>query len=510
MFRKTIIISGLYSLLLLLIQSCTTNATVTDISQIPNSNGLVIFKMSADSDNVGLFKYWQKLAVKSTDKTQTTTHFIGFSEKGYSRSGVYFGSLPAGEYRFENFSSQICGYGCTSSTLDVSDNLGTFIVKSNTITDLGHVIYKGVSKNRSLVAYGKSKDNWVSTYINKFYSEIPKSFHSNAMLGWKNHNEKMAELYTTLKAQSSGLLKPVEASNGVVLFGSYLGSVRVWTPGKGVKSFDTGAQGSIESIAELKRGNWLAGSENGQILESNDNGKSWGKIDNTFLGSGVLGLNVFKEKVFATVVNEKEASIYYRSLDQNNWKFLSKHPYKFSFWTGVLRQPDTIAYKNYLVTILPSKSLFVTDMETLISTEKEFPGSVYSFVLSNDGVIRTFLTTGLFPKPYESHDLGNTWIESTHIKYMYYPHFKDMNNGYGLSIVPTRSGPTSQLNVTADGGKTWAAKGTLPYGSQYLSRGTKRLWHLNKNGNLYTTDEKNLILMSNDNGISWNPQSLQR
>ncbi len=473
---------------------CATVSTVTPTSDIPPENGLVIFKLSANSPNIGFFRYWRGVTVKSINQERSKEYTIGFSAKGNSRSAVYFGSLPEGEYELVEFSSGQCGAMCISSHVSLSKAMGSFSIKSSEITDLGHLLYVAVGRDKSLVVHGKSQDQWVGNYLNEFYPHITQTFSTENMAGWENAHEHMADMYKGIKNKSKGLLRPFETSNGSVLFGSYLGNVRVWYPEKGVRSYDTGVQEAIESVAELEDGTWIAGSESGRIVMSKDFGVSWRDFGSPFLNSSIMGLTPYDKKIFATVATHEKIGIYYREFSSDKWELVSEHPLKFAFWTGVQIYPSSIAYENKLVTSLPSKALAITDMDSLTTMEKSFPGGISAFTLGNDGVIRCSAAKTLAVNPYESHDWGETWVSSKHSRFMTLPYFKDDAQGFGLQGA-WLSGKAN-LSVSSDGGETWAEKVPLPYRTPYFS-------HLKQSGELFAWDGYNTIVLGKNNGEKW-------
>lgn len=473
---------------------CQTTATVSPTANIPASNGVVIFKLSSNTPSIGFFQYWQGANVQSVDKKNPMTYVIGFSSKGNSRSAVYLGSLPEGEYRLAGFSSEQCGAMCITSSIKLSAKLGTFEVRAGKVTELGHLLYDQIDGSSSLIVPGNSSDNWATRYLEAFYPNITASFSTQELLHWKEADPKGQQLYKALRADARGLLRPSPTSDGSILFGSYLGAIRLWHPGSPVINFDTGLQGAIESVIELAPGAWLAGSENGQFVQTQDSGKTWQLLSNGFPDYSLMGLYAYKSKVFATASNGRELSVYRRTVSDTHWTLISRHQLAFSFWTGVAKLPETKAYKSKLVTTLPSEALVVTDMERETSVEQKFPGGLAAFALGQDGVLRCIATKAIAANPYESHDWGKTWIDSTHSRFMSLPYFIDEKTGYGLQGEWLAA--TADLSVSTDGGATWKSQGPLPYRTPYFS-------YIDSSSVLFATDGYNTIVFSKDGGKSW-------
>lgn len=484
----------LLSLLLLALTGCETVSVVTPTSSISPEHGLVIFKLSSNSQSIGFFNYWNTATIHNVDPAISAKYTILVAKKGNSRSAVYFGSLPEGEYRLAKFSSEQCGAMCVSSTLTVSDKLGTFSIQKGSMTDLGHLVYEQQDQNRSMIVHGESKRNWIKPYLQDFYPNVDASMADQDKLGWTTPDPaRMRTAYNTVKKRSRGLIRPRETSDGTLLFGSYLGNVRVWTPGQGFRSYDTGIQGAIESVAELGPGIWVVGSEDGQVVISHNWGRTWRDYGKSFPNASVIGLNTYGGRLFATVHAGERLNIYYTNPDDEVWHTASSHQLEVSIWTASPRFPNSIAHEDKLVTSLPSKGLVVTNMNTLTFKERRFPGGIFTFGLSNDGILRCNAVKGIVGNPYESDDWGETWKRSTHSRFMMVPYFVDSRNGLGYQ--GAIAGKVT-LATTEDGGVTWTNKGPFPYRTQYFS-------HLKATGTLFATDGHNSMVISDDNGATW-------
>ncbi len=473
---------------------CQTTATLSPTSKIPPSNGVVIFKMNSNTPSIGFFQYWKGANVSAVGKNNYKNFVIGYSSGGNSRTAVYLGSLPEGEYRLTGFSSEQCGAVCISSSIELPESIGTFEVKAGKITELGHLLYDQIDASKSLIVPGKSTDNWAARYLTTFYPNIITSFQPQEMLHWKVANPMLQQLYSSVRADSKGLLRPSQTGDGSVLFGSYLGAVRMWRPGKPIVNFDTGIQGAIESVTELAQDVWLAGSENGQLVQTVDGGRTWELLSSGFPGFSITGLYTYKGKVFATASNRNEMSIYRRTESNSNWAMVYKQKLAFSFWTGVSKLSETKMYKGKLVTTLPSEALVVTDMDSELSVERKFPGGLADFALGQDGVLRCIATKSIAANPYESHDWGKTWIDSKHSRFMSLPYFVDEKTGYGLQ--GELMAATADLSVSIDGGLTWKSQGPMPYR-------TPRFSYIEKSNVLFATDDYNKVVFSRDGGKSW-------
>ncbi len=448
-------------------------------------------RLSANARNFGFFQYWQGLTITQVDVEPKRDFVIGLSRKGNARSAVYFGSLPPGRYRPVKFSSEQCGAMCVSSTITINESFGEFAVESGRTTDLGHVVYEEVGYKKVMMVRGASLSNWIPSYVQEHYPNIPTVAVGAPYQGWQDDSAITRSLkiaYDRVRLTSNGLLRPTEASDGSLLFGSLLGMVKQWQPGKPMRYYDTGMQGAVESVVEVKPGFWLAGGESGRIRLSRDSGATWSDFGSGFPFQNIAGLHVYGERILATVSNSEALSIYETSLEQSAWQKLSSHELEFKFWTGVPIFPESFVVGGNLVTSLPTNRLVVTNLDTREAKVRSFPGSIFRFAAGADGVLRCMCTKALFNNPWNSDDLGETWKPSEHNRYMWVPHFTDDQTGYAVL--------KGKFMKTSDGGVSWTTVADAPkYGTQ--------LGHIEATGDLYATDGFSFTYRSTDGGISW-------
>lgn len=489
MFRSVILS------LMFILAGCTTMSTVNNGDSVSIDEGLAIFRLTSNARSIGFFQYWQNVELE--DVKTGRKYSINYSNAGNSQSGIYFGSVPEGEFRLTMFSSESCGSVCINSTLYLSEALGTFEVKAGRLTDLGHLIYQPISEERSIVVRSAMIKPWLKDYIAEYYPKIPLSFVDADYLGWNDTPKSFfehKEAYNLVLKYAQGLFSPHETIDGKVLFGTKLGNLRMWLPTKGLYSIPTGYQGVITAVTTLNDKTWVVGTEDGSMKVTHDAGLTWYDKLSPFKNEGITYLHTYKGNLYAVGADTEKADIYYES-GTEGWKQISSHAIDFNIWTGGLRYPVTKAYKNKLVTALPGAEIIVTDMEQLKTKTKTSPGTVMDLTLGKDGVIRVKATQLMIVDPYESHDFGKTWVESAQSRFMVLPYFIDEKNGYGLQGEWLSA--DASLSKSDDGGKTWHQMQALPYR-------TPAFGYVTHSKTLFANDQYDTIIFSQDAGKTWN------
>src|SRR5690606_32729324 len=122
------------------------------------------------------------------------------------------------------------------------------------------------------------------------------------------------------------------------------------------------------------------------------------------------------------------------------------------FWDVPGVRPQSFLYESRLVTTLPGRNVAVLDLKNRQAETFPLPGAIQKFSVSDDGVLRCKCMPSLIVDPYESHDFGETWVKSSHDRFMLPPIFKDKEHG-----VAFQNGMYSSAKIvyTEDGGETW-------------------------------------------------------
>ncbi len=348
------------------------------------------------------------------------------------------------------------------------------------------------------IIIGKTNSPWIKEYLAHYHPKIYQRFSATPFFAWNSLTTEMENKYQSVKAASKGINNLWETSSGDILFGTNFGSVGFWAPGKPIQTYETGTQGAIESVIEIDTDFWLAANEFGEILSSHNSGISWKMHDRTFIHHRILNLNIYKKTIFASVHNGDSLSIFYKNRKDKEWQKIFTYPLKINLWSGVGASPISISYNEKLVTSLPSNNLLITDMNTLISQEKVFPGSIVYFNISYDGTIGARVSGGFSHKTYKSEDWGDTWVESNSKSYMP-DYFTDANTGYNISVKAGFANSKYTIIQTINGGKSWNKSFTLPGKIDLFS-------HLKKSGYVFLHDQDSTIFMSKDKGKTWEQQ----
>jgi photosystem II stability/assembly factor-like uncharacterized protein len=452
----------------------------------PNDGAVILRFLPNQTSATQFFKNWQSVTVEkipSNTKEKSIKYFLTPRLDGASRTATYAGALPPGNYKFLNFSSQSCGAICISSSLTVNPKFSQFEIKSATLTDLGVIVSTAVENNSSILAHDFSSNHPETSEIVK--ETIPEfsALINTPFLSWSKNTvpEQMPNLYEYSRKTSFGFSSPQETDNGSFIYGSANGIVYNWTPGQKRKAFDVGVRSSIESLAALKNGNWIAGGELGVLKISKDKGKTWSSIRNNLPFGVVVDLHEWNGKIIATILRENNVYVFATEATTINWSEVAHYQMELStFWDIAGVRPQSF------LTTLPGRKIASYDLSNNEKLTYPLPGAIQMFSISADGILRCRCQSGIMVNPYESSDLGKTWKESTSSRFMLMPAFRDQL--HGVSFKGGFFSP-SKMAYTEDGGKTWVETTEAPvyFNNLFYSKDGKSAYAASAFGDFWVT-----------------------
>ncbi len=464
------------------------------------SDGAVMVQILVNSPNVSFFfKNWQTITLERVS-SPTGEHGDKFSlrknEEATSRSAIYAGSLPPGTYRLGQFNAGQCGAMCVSNEVDISSDFSRFAVQSGQLTDLGVIIQTPV-KDRLVFVHSQAPAN--ESTRERVQALFPglSPLLAKPTLSWDGQTVKadMTSAFELSKALSFGVMSLQQTTENTFIYASANGVIYEWTPGQPAVAHDVGVRNAIESALVTGAGTWLAGGELGTLRQSDDQGRHWRSIRGNLPFGVVTNLHQWKDQVIATTLRGNSIYIHSAPLGSDHWTQLARYEKELSLRAlSELFPTRSYLLGNELVSSVPGDRVGVLNLENRQSALYPLPGGISLFWASNDGVLHCSCAASMIFNPYESHDHGKTWQDSTHTRYMFGSNFRDKNNGVALHYVLYSD---MRMAYTQNGGTTWTETTALSptlINEFFYSRDGKSVFASMVNGNL---------LQSKDDGRSW-------
>lgn len=460
------------------------------------SDGAVVIRVLPNVQSSSqFFKNWQSLTLARLPQAgegSEVTYAVSPKMDAASRSAIYAGTLPPGQYRFVQFSAQQCGAVCVSSSLTVGPKFSRFEVKPGQITDLGVLVQTDIpdaSRRAALTHEAAGEQTLSPELITQVLPDLLPMV-SRPRLSWiaESVPAPMASMQKAAIELSHGFVSPRETEDGAFLYGTANGVVGRWKPGASHQSFDIGERVSVDSVLVLPDSRWMAAGEFSTVKVSGDRGRTWQSVRGNLPLGLVVDLNLWRDKVLLTLTHGQFVKVYSAPAGSDQWKLVAEHTTDVNWFfdlQGV--RPQSFLVGDALVTTIPGRQLSVLDLPSGRAELRKLPGAVQMFSASADGVLRCRCISVIKVDPYESSDLGKTWVESSASRFMMMPAFRDKLNG-----VAFKGGfmSPSKFTYTRDGGASWVETTEAPYAFQQLfySRDGSKAYAATVFGNLWVTE----------------------
>lgn len=468
------------------------------------SDGAVIIRVLPNvRSSAQFFKNWQSLklarAPQAGEKAEVE-YAVWPKMDAASRSAIYAGTLPPGQYRFVQFAAQQCGYLCISSWLNVGPKFSRFEVRAGQITDLGVLVQTDPQdgSRRAVLTHDPTGDsNLTSEIVREILPDLLPML-SSPRLSWTEESvpSPMAAMHKAAIQSSYGFVAPRETEDGAFLYGTANGVVGRWKPGVHHQAFDIGERVSVDAVLVLPDWRWMAAGEFSTVKISNDRGRTWQSLRGNLPFGLVVDLNLWRDSVILTLIQGKDVKIHSAPIGSDQWQLIASHTTDVnSFFDIQGVRPQSLLLGDMLVTTIPARHLSLLDLTSGRTELRKLPGGIQLFSASADGVLRCKCLSVIKVDPYESNDLGKTWVDSTASRFMLMPAFRDNLNG-----VAFKGGfmSPSKFTYTRDGGKTWVETTEAPlyFHQLFYSRDGSKAFATTMRGDLWQTE---------DDGLSWQP-----
>lgn len=462
----------------------------------PNDGAMVIRVLPNVQSSSQFFKNWQTLKVArapQAGETKEVEYAVSPRDDAASRSAIYAGTLPPGQYRFVQFSAQQCGYMCVSSWLDVGVKFSRFEIRSGQITDLGVLVQTdpGDGTRRTALTHDAAGDSGLTPELVREVLPDLQPMMARTRLTWTVDSvpPPMTNMHKAAIQASYGFVSPRETEDGAFLYGSANGVVGRWKPDAGRRVFDIGERVSVDAVLVLPDGRWMAGGEFSVVKASADQGRSWQSLRGNLPLGLVVDLNLWRDQVLLTLAQGKDVKVYRAAVGSDQWQLIASHPTDVNWFFDVQGvRPQSLLLGDTLVTTVPGRQVSVLDLTSGHVDLRKLPGAIQMFSASADGVLRCRCVATLKVDPYESYDLGKTWVESTASRFMLMPAFRDKLNG-----VAFKGGffSPSKFAYTSDGGQTWVETMEAPiyFHQLFFSRDGSKAFAASLLGHLWQTED---------------------
>jgi hypothetical protein len=385
---------------------------------------------------------------------------------GLQATRAYAGSLPPGHYRIASI------VGRDAFGAPTAGSLPEFAIDAGKVRYLGTVLVAGhrsVKPSKEWIvywAYTDAPDPVIGQrLLDGLYPELGRAAAASGgmEIGWQPDARGPAAAAADrdgIRRSNSGMFDVSPYGRDGFLFGANNGVVKRWTRGDGVRLLDTGSPFLVRTVFDGGQGRLLAGGEASTLRFSGDDGRSWRDVATGLPYGIVLDVaSMVGDDVLILLQRGDSAELYRGRLGDASWTRVGGWPMEFKFWSGVPgEQPELLVQGHGVVVTLPSKQAVFLDLDTGATHAITAPGSIAEANWGPDGALRC---TCAHPgwKPFESHDLGKTWTESTFNRWMVPPVFRDARNGFSFRNAFAHRKDASVV-LTHDGGATWTDTGT--------------------------------------------------
>jgi len=501
----------------LLLAGCASDAQIRRAKIEKPDDGAVVMRVLSSvmrgNQVLSVFaQRWDMVTVeREPDHTDETLHrfVIQRTKAATTRSTIYAASLPPGHYQIVSFSSsKLAGPNRTANGWLTADSLfSRFDVEAGKLTDLGAIVetVDGVNPPDGIEGFSRLILSHDTTPVAVEDEEIVREMvpglatllSNGKTLTWRPETipGDMSRRQAYALSSSYGFTSPQEVEPGKFLVGSANGVVYLWENGRRIAVYDLGQRSSVEAVLIAGDGSWLAGGEFGLLKVSNDKGATWRSLRGNLPFSTVLDLHEWKGKIVATTMQGEYIDIYSAALGKKEWELLAHYSRSSTEWDYWMR-PDSFLLSGHLVTAFPpAQKIGLLDLDSGNKIEYDLPGSIQFISASQDGVLRCKCNKLLLPMPYESHDFGKTWIESSASRWMQLPAFHDAD--HGVAILAALK-PPSKFVYTEDGGKVWTPVEDAP-----LMPASNKLFWSRDGKTAYSVAADGESYLSRDDGHSW-------
>lgn len=459
--------------LFLLLSSPALSAMQPD-DRLDPGQGAVLLTVSVDYPSLqnvnALPGLVPPLTVERIGAAKPERFILPFRLDGLQQTRAYAGSLPPGRYRIHDLLGGDCRLWCGDGGISVpkAGDLADFVIEAGRVRYLGSVM---VSVRSPVPPAKEWQVFWAHTetpdagigqrLLSQLYPQLGAANTQVLDIGWEPHvgttSPQLAR--ENIRRANSGLYEPSPFGKDGLLFGALNGVVKRWNRAEGVRLLDTGSPYLIRGVLRSEDGKLLAGGEASTLLSSDDDGRSWKDASAGLPWGIVLQIkSLGGDELLFSLQHGKSVSLYRGGFADLSWSKVGEWPLEFATWTGLPgAQPEMQLQGRKVALTLPSKKGVFVDLDSGATHDITPPGSLANFTYTADGVMRCTCFRSIAANPWESRDLGKTWVDSPLDRWMVLPAFRDARHGFSYKGALFSKKKTGVM-LTRDGGATWTQR----------------------------------------------------
>ncbi|HET7765710.1 MAG TPA: hypothetical protein VFK92_11540 [Burkholderiales bacterium] len=439
------------------------DSAALDTSPKPGE-GFVAFKVVTTRPMSALRGKWTG-AIVEIKSTGTTVELVDFGDRA-SPGSLFFARLDQGEYQIKQLQSIGPGGGllvtvAMSDYEDMRAHIGTFAVKSGSLTNLGTiVIAPGESGKPSTVEYlageiGRKSVTEDLEVRTKQKLALPQISGPKGGMSAADEEKALARSRGRVSILTAG----DDAQRSPVFGGATLGQI-VTRDARG--SWQALFLDSLEDVTYARRladGTLIAGLPQARYAVRKP-GQPWKVLALPNVSGRILHVDTTESGALFVVAGAESISVVYRaSLDQDN-----SETRVLTTLSPPLVQSLIVPLDDRLVLLqnIPGFSrtaeVRIVDKKSLEVKTANYDFWVRSWYRLPSGLLFVSRVNGLSTYVSTSRDNGVTWVHTEGVgpSSIY---FMDERKGYGTDWIPGAISPTTRLTKSGDGGKTWEATG---------------------------------------------------
>ena len=401
-------------------QSTNTAGSISDFQVNRQTSGLVLMSTTV---NTGEIPPLSVVTVKSLMGKKSEDYLLYNQIGGKSHStSLFWGSLPAGEYRISKVAATIPGGSKYLNIYDASV-LGTFTVKAGEVADLGRLVFSaldlkaGVGRSQYIV----SNDELVARFFPTEQVLQTATFH-----GWSKPHQEIDVVEAFALVHPQGVSNFSELTNGKIIAGTRMGMTLIRSEDGKWRTLSSNKNlHQIVATAAFEQGDEIAVlvdefgllytvSDEGKLTEVNKGNLPDGKVD--FIHS-----SPDYRQWFVALTRDGFTELYQSSnLQQGEWRQINRAEVGMNTWDGMRygiywRRPNGIGFSASVDGSVKCYD-FASGNWTENSTPDKRPVIAVAAAASNDYV--GILTgagggfAGVFAKTHYSANCGQTWTET--------------------------------------------------------------------------------------------------
>lgn len=518
-------------LLVLILSGCAT----TELPPVPEterlkSEALVLGNLISNTSAVG--NGVTSFGTIELENIQTKKKFdLNKSHNKYfaARNASVSGWLPEGNYKVIG----LFGFGVHPLTASFNaSKLGIeFSVKAGQVYDINTLIFQPLGDGKATIAYApstpeeylkigamgnaysvlagreineitfentfplKTGKNTTSAsggglIVNAFLAAGSSSMHGGQKEQWSQLSSS-AELISLIKKSTTVLNDKIVLADGRTIFGSSLGQILVRNTDGSWINHDTGVYSEITSLLKHQSG-FIAATDNGEFLISDDSLKSWKKVGVGLpYGAAVRMFQISNGRTLLAIKTDKGLEM---RTAENMFSFVSSPLYKIAvegqaFWQFEYTKGNQLAATmgDRIAFLKIAESLVTYDIAKNSWSERKLDHGVAALEEdSQSKVVTLHHGSGAFGTTTITTDAGANFIEVKH-KMSSRVRFTSPKIGYALRIDMGFSDSSNHFAMTSDGGKTWLEGKELPEACTDWDVIDKRMICITRSGSILST-----------------------